>query len=175
MDAAMKVAAAGLSREADRAVFQLYRDHSNILSLDNAGSYNIINFLIDARQSLYEAGVFDQNEVVLEVSPAVASILYKAELDKLSSNNDLMEHGCIGSIAGCKVFVSNNIALEDNHHMCFMRTKRAIAFAEQISEVEAYRPERRFADALKGLHLFGTAVVYPEELVVLSIQPDPNY
>ena len=51
--------------------------------------------------------------------------------------------------------------------MCLVRTKRSIAFAEQLSEIEAYRPELRFADAVKGLHLYGAKVVYPEEMVCL--------
>ena len=46
--------------------------------------------------------------------------------------------------------------------------KRAIAFAEQLSEISAYRPEKRFADAVKGLHLYGAKVVYPNELVVIE-------
>lgn len=174
MDAAMKVAAAGLAREADRSVFSLYRDHENVKTLDNANHFNILNFVIDARQALYEAGVFDQSDVVLEVSPAVASILYKAQIETMSNNDALVEHGCIGSIAGCKVFVSNNVLTDHDRHMCFMRTKRSIAFAEQISEVEAYRPERRFADAVKGLLLYGTQIVYPEEFLVLSILPDSS-
>ena len=54
-------------------------------------------------------------------------------------------------------------------HRCAIRTKRAIAFAEQLSEIEAYRPELRFADAVKGLHLYGAKVVYPNEIVCLDI------
>ena len=83
------------------------------------------------------------------------------------------ENGCIGSIAGCKVFVSNNVSSITEggslHHMCYLRTKRAIAFAEQLSEIEAYRPELRFADAVKGLMLYGSKVVYPNELYVLDV------
>ena len=52
---------------------------------------------------------------------------------------------------------------------CVARTKRAVAFAEQLSEVEAYRPELRFADAMKGLHLYGAKIVYPEEMVLLNL------
>jgi hypothetical protein len=44
----------------------------------------------------------------------------------------------------------------------------AITFAEQISKVEAYRPESAFSDALKGLHLYGTKVVRPSGLAVLT-------
>ena len=45
----------------------------------------------------------------------------------------------------------------------------AIAFAEQLSEVEAYRPELRFADAVKGLMLFGAKIVYPDEIAVIEL------
>lgn len=37
----------------------------------------------------------------------------------------------------------------------------AFTYAEQIAKVEAYRPEKRFADALKGLHLYGAKVTRP--------------
>lgn len=46
----------------------------------------------------------------------------------------------------------------------------ATSYAEQIAKVEAFRPEKRFADALKGLHLYGAKVVRPEALVVASVK-----
>jgi len=46
----------------------------------------------------------------------------------------------------------------------------ATSYAEQISKVEAYRPQLRFADALKGLHLYGGKVVRPQALVVASVK-----
>ena len=74
---------------------------------------------------------------------------------------------------GFRVYVSNNIATEEEggkvRHMCFARTRRAIAFAEQLSEIDAYRPEKRFADAVKGLHLYGAKLIFPAELVVLDL------
>ena len=50
-----------------------------------------------------------------------------------------------------------------------MRTRRAVAFASQISEINAYRPESRFADAVKGLHLYGAKIVYQNEIVLLDL------
>jgi hypothetical protein len=38
----------------------------------------------------------------------------------------------------------------------------AISLAEQISKVEAYRPESSFSDAVKGLALFGGKLVRPD-------------
>jgi hypothetical protein len=97
--------------------------------------------------------------------------MLKAKIDLGTDNADALENGALGKIAGCKIFVSNNVVIdEENFHKCLMRTKRAVAFAEQISEVEAYRPEKRFADAVKGLHLFGAKIVYPNEFVVLNFK-----
>ncbi len=46
----------------------------------------------------------------------------------------------------------------------------ALTFAEQIAKVEAYRPEKRFADALKGLHLYGAKVTRPGALGVARVK-----
>ena len=54
-------------------------------------------------------------------------------------------------------------------HNCVMRTTRAVAFAEQLSEIVAYRPENRFADAIKGLHAYGAKIIYPKEIVTVNI------
>ena len=48
-------------------------------------------------------------------------------------------------------------------------TKRAIAHANQINEVKAYSPEDLFADAVKGLNVYGSKLVRPKELVALEV------
>jgi hypothetical protein len=109
----------------------------------------------------------------MEVSPEVAALILKAKIALSTDNGEALEAGCLGSIGGCKVYVSPNIATESDggvtYHKCLVRTKRAIAFAEQLSEIDAYRPEKRFADAVKGLHLYGAKTVYPEEVVLLDL------
>lgn len=42
----------------------------------------------------------------------------------------------------------------------------AAAFAEQILETSAFKPEKRFGDALKGLHVYGKKIVKPNELAI---------
>lgn len=174
MDAAMKSAAASLAKFADQYVLSVIPDQaSSQYEFRDVTQANIVNFLLTSRQSLYQEGVTDSSEVVIEVSPAIATLLLKAKLDLISNNQELLENGCIGSIAGCKVYVSNNISNgvdgEASFYNCIMRTKRAVAFAEQLSEIVAYRPEKRFADAVKGLHLYGVKVIYPKEIVKMTM------
>jgi hypothetical protein len=173
MDAAMKVAASALANEADQKIYELYDETENVITDDNASTDTILSDIIKARELLYNANVSSSEEVVLEVSPAIASLILMAKIDLATDNKDAIENGYLGSIGGCKIYVSNNIVKSTDGGMvyskCIMRTKRAIAFAEQLSEIEAYRPEKRFADAVKGLHLYGIKVIYPEEMVLLDL------
>ena len=173
MDAAMKVAASGLASEAEKYVYSLVDKASLVMSYDDVSVSNILDCIIEAREKLYSENVTDSSSIVIEVSPGIASLLLKAKIDLSTDNTAALENGCIGSIAGCNVFVSGNIIVkrEDStiYHKCLVRTKRAIAFAEQLSEIDAYRPEKRFADAVKGLHLYGASIVYPNEMIALKL------
>ena len=176
MKAAMKVAASALANEADKYVYSL---HSSIegdrkIKSDITTADNITDLIIAAREKLFEGNVTNNDEVVLEVSPKIASLILKAKISLSNDTSDAaLSGGLLGTIAGCKIYVSNNIEVNEdcciNYHKCLMRTKRAIAFAEQLSEIEAYRPESRFADAVKGLHLYGAKVIYPSEIVLLDL------
>ena len=114
-----------------------------------------------------------QVDIVIEVSPEIAGMILKAKIGLSLNNTEALETGCIGSIGGCKIYVSNNVVKTESEnglkHKCLARTKRAIAYAEQLSEIDAYRPELRFSDAVKGLHLYGAKVVYPSEMVLLDL------
>ncbi len=167
MDAAVKNAAAALANTADRYVFGLCEKAGSSIAA-TATIDNVISLIIDARTTLLKNNVYDPGDIVVEVSPDISNLILKSKIN--SSNEDTaLETGCIGTIAGCKVFVSNNILVENSVHKCIVRSKRAIAFAEQLSEMDAYRPEKRFADAVKGLHLYGAEVIYPSEMVRLEL------
>lgn len=172
IDAAMQGAAAAIADEADKYIYSLYTEADTRLINSDVNGSTLLDTIIQARQVLYENNVTDSSSIVLEVSPAIASIILKEKL-AVTNSVETFENGYIGSVAGCKVYVSNNIAKATAasvvSHKCIMRTKRAIAFAEQLSEIDAYRPEKRFADAVKGLHLYGAKVVYPNEIVSLEL------
>ena len=172
MELAVKSAANALAAAAERHVYSLNCDAGHIIEVQQPSVDNIINTLIDARTILLRENVNDPSDIVIEVTPEIAGLILKAKMGLSTDNSDVLEKGCIGSIGGCKIFVSSNIPVctegATPYAQCVARTKRAVAFAEQLSEVEAYRPEARFADAMKGLHLYGAKVVYPEEMVLLN-------
>lgn len=63
-----------------------------------------------------------------------------------------------------------DFALTGGGQLAIAGSAIATSYAEQISKVEAYRPQARFADALKGLHLYGAKVLRPQALVVASVK-----
>ena len=79
--------------------------------------------------------------------------------------------GRIGRTLGFDIYMTNN--LTDNaaataavpYKYCLAGTNDAITFADQIVNVEAFRPETMFSDAVKGLHVYGYKVVQPKALV----------
>jgi hypothetical protein len=173
MEAAMKKAAEAIANEADKYIFSLYSQAGKTIDSTPSEATPLFNTVLQAREFLYENNVGDNTELFLEVSPKIASFLLRDKVNTAYMNTDALESGYLGSIFGCKIFVCNNVEVghangSEVHH-CILRTKRAIAFADQLSEVEAYRPEKRFADAVKGLHLYGAKVVYPNEMVCLDI------
>lgn len=81
-------------------------------------------------------------------------------------------NGEIGRAIGFNVLVSNNLPAgtagtgAEVSNFIIAGHAMATTFAEQISKVEAYRPQSSFSDAIKGLHLYGSRVVRPEALAV---------
>lgn len=78
------------------------------------------------------------------------------------------ENGLIGRAAGFDIYRSNQVPnVAGVKHKIIGGHRDAWSRAQQILETEAYRPERRFGDAMKGLHVYGAKVVRPDNLAVL--------
>lgn len=82
-----------------------------------------------------------------------------------SGTSEGLRNGHVGRAAGFDIMLSNNVPVPtSNNHIVQAGTNAAITFAEQINKTEAYRPENSFADAVKGLALYGAKVVRPDSL-----------
>ncbi|MBQ8288847.1 MAG: hypothetical protein IJX76_08790 [Clostridia bacterium] len=171
MKTAMKEAACALAEEADKYIYSLYSKcpRENSITLSGISADNIVDLVIEAREILMKNNVNSNTEVVLEVSPTIAAQILKAKILTGTDNTSALNNGYLGSFVGFDVYVSNNISEDGGIYHCMARTKRAVAFAEQLKSVEAFRPEKRFADAVKGLHLYGAELIYPNEMVVLNL------
>ena len=85
-------------------------------------------------------------------------------------NKALIEGGEVGVAAGFAVNISNNVPnTTGTKYKIVAGTRQATSYAEQILKTEAYRPEKAFSDAVKGLHVYGAKVVNGRALSVLTV------
>ena len=92
------------------------------------------------------------------------------------AQQDVFREGMIGRVAGMDVYISNNSInfdptanssqggwiVQAGHPM-------AITFAEQIVQTEALRLQTTFADAVRGLHVYGAKLVRPDHIAVAGV------
>ena len=69
--------------------------------------------------------------------------------------------------AGFDIYISNNLEGE-----FVVMIPDAVTFANQITKVEAYRPEKGFCDCVKGLCLSGAKVTQPKAVCICTILED---
>lgn len=117
---------------------------------------------------LRENNVQITDEVVIELAPFVYQYLKEKYIDLDTNNSELLKKGIVGYYDNARVRVSNNLYNDTTDYYCMIRTKKAIAYVNQIDKVEAYRPDNLFNDAIKGLAVYGIKVVRPKELYVIK-------
>ncbi len=111
---------------------------------------------------------FDE-EGVIELDPASYNA-FKNNLITLSTDNpDYIKRGIVGMYDQFEVAMHNNMATDGTHTYCDVRGKKAIAFAGQINEVEAFRHSTKFADVVRGLDTFGAKVIDKARIEVIKI------
>jgi hypothetical protein len=86
-----------------------------------------------------------------------------------SKTDATLANGQVGEAAGFNVLKSNNTPnTSGTKYKIIGGHKMAFSYAEQIVKVEAYRPQARFSDAVKGLHVYGGKLVRPYCWAVLT-------
>lgn len=182
MDEAMREAAYALRNAADQFIASHYVDAYHQIGNDASPvaptKNDAYEYLVDLSVKLDEADVPEQGRFVI-VPPWYEGLMLKddrfVKTGSMPAEERLM-NGVIGKAAGFIVLKSNNVpkvpagaGVVENYKI-IAGHNIAWSFAEQVNQVEAYRPEKRFADAVKGLHLYGAKVVRSEALAVLSAQ-----
>lgn len=171
MQEAMRNASDALADAADQFIYTLTDPAVSVMNETAVTSTNIIGVLSTARKMMMKNNVRNSTKISLEVSPDIEEKLVLAKVLRDTDNSKAISKGFLGTFLGFDIYVSNNIPESEGSFKCIARTGRAITFAEQINDVEAYRPESRFADAVKGLHLYGAKIIYPKEMLFLNLKP----
>lgn len=183
---AMRRASYALRNVIDQFIASQYTDVASANLVGSDASPYIPNVVAasgynDAYERLVDLNVvLDQNNVPEEGRWCIVPPKYVGYLLKdnrfvsygTTANRDALNNGTIGRVSGLDVMVSNNVPNTGGiKYKILAGHNMAWTYASQISQVEAFRPYNRFADAIKGLALFGAKVVRPECLALLTANP----
>ena len=177
MDSAMAEASYALADVTDSFIAGLYTgvatgntigdDTTPIVPTATTAYENII----DLGTKLDEANVPTAGRFVVVPSWFYGLLLKDVRFIRATAQGDnTLATGLVGTVDGFTVYKSNNVPNTTNaKYKIIAGHPSAISFAEQIVSVEAFRPEKRFADAVKGLHVYGGKLVRPSAIAVLTV------
>lgn len=172
MEALMEEATYRLALASDSYIASLAGEHSE------AGMVSATTAITSAAtaKKAIDAGLLElrnnnvgiEDNVVIEIAPFVYQLLRDNLAEVKTNNDELIKKGIVGMYDGAEVKMTNNLYTDGTDTYCMVRTKKAIAYVNQIEKVEAYRPDDLFSDAVKGLSVFGAKIVRPKELYVIK-------
>jgi hypothetical protein len=145
---------------------------SDVDASGSASAFLVYDVLVDLGVVLSEADV-PEDERWAVISPAAHGKLLKD--DRFVSfgtgpNGTTLANGKVGRAAGFNIAVSNQLVVDASGHPTILAGHPyATSFAQQLVEVEAYRPELGFDDAVKGLQVYGAKVTKPDHLAKVEL------
>ncbi|MDQ1003971.1 N4-gp56 family major capsid protein [Neobacillus niacini] len=173
VDAHTSEAGATLQETIDRYVLGLYTgahadnaigNDTTPIALDKA---NVYDYIVDLGTKLNKKKVPKAGRFVV-INSDVLGLLSKDS--RFTNQPVVLENGVVEGqkINGMQVVVSEEIANVTGKYKIVALHKSAIGHGKQIDETEALRLESSFADGVRGLMVYGTSVLRPEALAVLT-------
>ncbi|MBS5879642.1 MAG: P22 coat protein - protein 5 domain protein [Clostridium sp.] len=184
MDIAMARAAYALADTADAYLLGVIAagvDSGNVVGTKASPialtASNIYENIVKVRMKLDKANVPTAGRTIVVPPEAYALLLQDdrfAKSDAVAGQEALL-NGMVGRIAGFDVFESNNAVIASDggassntdYFKITAQVPAATTYAEQIIKTEAYRLEKRFADGVKGLHVYGAKVTDGKQIAAL--------
>lgn len=148
-------------------------DAGNVIGTDLAPitltKDNIYSYITQLGELLDDDNIPQEGRNLVITPKFKTMLLQSDEFTRASSLGDnVIQNGYIGNVAGFAVHVTtNNPAVSDVVNLLAF-TRDFVSFASQVSKVETVRPYDMFADAVKGLYLYGSKVMLPKAGAVLK-------
>jgi N4-gp56 family major capsid protein len=178
MDAAMAEAGYALANDVDTYISGLHASASSSNLVGSTASAtalttsNAYETLVDLGTKLTQSNASKMDRWVA-LPPQWTALLLKDSRFVASgaAEGDVrLQNGLVGRAAGFNIYETNNTTIvSSTKYKVLAGTPQAITLANQVESVVAYRPELRFADAVKGLHVYGAKVVRPECLACATV------
>lgn len=173
-------AAYRIADEMDRYIAALYSQIATANFIGSEGSPktdlgtvgNPYNYLLDLDTLLTENNVPMQGRFVVIPAWFKALLLKDNSRFILSTpqGENRLATGEIGMVGGLRVFVSNNVPYTTSTTKFKIIAGHSLAWTMAMKKdfsLEAYRPEKRFSDAVKGFTIYGAKVTRPSALACL--------
>lgn len=166
MDGYSQAASLGLAEDADKFIASRLVTGATAIPttdpiLDGDDAFDIIADLVLA---------LNQNKVPKAGRIVAINALFHRQLIGASSKlTDVSVSGdpaglrmaTVGGLLGCRIITTENMPVT-NKAQAVAFNKDTCAYVSQIQKVEAMRAQNKFADRLRGLHVYGGKVVRPE-------------
>jgi len=141
-------------------------------SVTTAGSkaQNILELLDDIVQKGREMNISDSENLYVSCSPRIEKIIRRALLTLRTDNTKIVEGKEYLKYYNLLIDWSNylkEVAAVDDvaaYEYLTVRTAKAVAYVHPFTHAEPFRPERGFADAIKGFILFDADITRPKEI-----------
>lgn len=165
MEAAMRNAAYRLAADAENYIINVITEGAgtkaelDFPAEENGGLYAM---MVDLKVAMDAAGVPRQNRKLI-MPLMMESVLMMDErfITYASSNGEKLPEGAVAHAVGFDIYVSHDLT-----NQIITMIPDAVTFANQITKVDAYRPEKGFCDGVKGLCLSGAKVTIPDAVGV---------
>ena len=137
---------------------------------------NVYENIVKMRTLLDKANVPTTGRTIVVPPEVYALLLLDDRFAKSGSDSgqNALLNGMVGRVAGFDVFMSNNCMSGTDggsgstpYFVITAQVAAATTYAEQIIKTEAYRMEKRFADAVKGLHVYGAKVTDGSQIAAM--------
>ncbi|WP_303673478.1 P22 phage major capsid protein family protein [Vampirovibrio chlorellavorus] len=148
-------------------------DSGNVIGTDVAPitltSANIYGYITQLAEKLDNANAPQEGRNLVITPKFKTLLLQSTEFTRATSLGDnVVQNGYIGNVAGFGVHVTTNNPAVSGVVNLLAFTQDFISFASQVSKIETVRPYNMFADAVKGLYLYGSKVMMPKAGAVLK-------
>lgn len=131
---------------------------------------NAYEFLVDLSVLLEEANAPIDGRFVVVPAWFHGLLLKDERFIKAGTrrSDTTLRNGEVGEAAGFAILKSNNVPNDTGaKYKIIAGHSWGTAYVEQVVDVQTYKPEKRFGDAVKGLHVYGAKVVRPTCLAML--------
>ena len=172
--ALLNEAGRSIANDTDKFIYKsiyngLKKSQSNIIEATDATSKNIFDYILRA-QTLLNIADAPTDKRVLEVSPLMYEKIQKMLITTDTNNSELLRKGFCGKLLDFDVYMTNNIFNDGEYDYCIARTSTAYAFALTLKEIERVKPSHLFADAMKGLVVYGGEIIRPKEIALIKFK-----